>query len=407
MDSQIPKKIVVVGGGFGGIRTALDLSKKNLPNTKIILISDKPHFEYHAGLYRIVVGRSPLEVCIPLRDIFQGKHVEVVEDTINEVDLKEKRLGGTSGSRYNFDFLVLALGSETSYFDLPGLKELSFGFKSISDALKLKRHIHEMFSSCVVATDKERECALRFVIVGGGATGVELACELALYTKKLAAKHALDNRLITIDLIDANDRLLRFLPPHISKCVVTQVEKLGVRILLNKRVVKKDIETVYLKDMQMRTKTVIWTAGVKPHYLYEQIKGLTFDEHGKVVVDESLQGSDNVFVIGDAAATAFSGMAQTAADQGSYVASVIAKKLRGETISPYPPKKPFYAIPIGSSRAVFVNNYVTLFGRVGWFLRRFADLQFFLSILPWNKALIAFQSDRVLWEQCPICSREN
>jgi len=123
------KRVVIVGGGFGGISAALELEKKRIPNLKIVLVSDRSHFEYTPALYRVVTGRSPLEVCIPLREIFEGKEVEVLEDTIIEADLDNKTLKGKSESNYSFDFLVLALGSETAYFNIPGLKELSFNFK--------------------------------------------------------------------------------------------------------------------------------------------------------------------------------------------------------------------------------------------------------------------------------------
>ena len=95
---------MIVGGGFGGIRAVMDLEAKNLPDTKITLISDKPHFEYHAALYRVVTGRSPLEVCVPLREIFAVKDIEVVEDSIVGVNLKERTLMGISGSHNKFDF---------------------------------------------------------------------------------------------------------------------------------------------------------------------------------------------------------------------------------------------------------------------------------------------------------------
>src|SRR3989344_8759292 len=116
-------KIIIIGGGFGGVRTALDLEAQKLSNTRIILISDKPHFEYYPTLYRVVTGSNPLEVCIPYREIFQNKELEIIEDTIEDVDLQTKTLTGKTGSYYRFDYLVLALGSETAYFDISGLAE--------------------------------------------------------------------------------------------------------------------------------------------------------------------------------------------------------------------------------------------------------------------------------------------
>lgn len=405
------KKIVIVGGGFGGVRAAFDLANKKIPNAKIILISDKPHFEYHPALYRVVTGRSPLEVCIPLRDIFGNKEVEVLEDRIIEANLKEMLLRGDSGSRYPFDYLVLALGSETVYFSIPGIKEFSFGFKSITEALRLKQHLHQIFQLCTVSAEDQEEdvCRMHFVIVGGGASGVELAGELAMYTKKLAEKHKVDLSLITVDLTEAAPRLLPALPEEISKRVNDRLRKLGVNIFLNRTVTEQEIEEVYLKDMKLKTKTVIWTAGVKPNRLYSEIQGLEFDKKGRVIVDEFLQakGFSSVFVIGDAVSTLYAGMAQTALRDGSFVSDIIARKFYGRSLESYKPKEPFYVIPVGPGWAAALIGKLWLYGRLGWWLRRLADLRFFLSILPLSKALLAFRSGKTLCESCAICAPED
>ena len=402
------KKIIIVGGGFGGVRCALDLAKKKLPNIKIVLISDRSHFEYHAALYRVVTGHSPLEVCIPLRDIFDGSDVEIIEDSISGVELEERQLRGRSGSRYSYDFLVLALGSETAYFNIPGLKELSFGFKSIHEALILKRHLHELFTACEQATAEEKVCAAHIVIVGGGASGTELAGDLAVYTRKLAKKHRLKPSLVTIDLIEAAPRLLPALPEDISTRVKKRLHNLGVNIFLNRVVVEEEVEKVYLKDMEMKTKTVIWTAGAKPNHLYSKIKGLLLDKKNRVIVDAFLQakGINNVFILGDAAATLYAGMAQTAIRNASFVAETIIKKSHGRPVEVYKTKKPFYAIPVGPGWAAAAIGNHQFYGRLGWWLRRLADFRFFLSVLPFKKALLAFQNGKTLCESCSICSVE-
>lgn len=401
------KKIIIVGGGFGGIRCALDLAKQNPNNAKAILISDKPHFEYHAALYRVVTGRSPLEVCIPLREVFEGKEVEVVEDTITKIDLKGRRLEGSSGSRYQFDYLVLTLGSETVYFNIPGLKEFSWGFKSITEALRLKKHLHQLFEACKISSDDREDdiCRMHLVIVGGGASGLELAGELAVYTKELAKKHGVDPSTITIDLIEATPRLLPSLPEDISERAKTRLHKLGVNIFLNRAVTEQELKGVRLKDMEMKTETVIWTAGVKPHHLYSEIQGLEFDKKGRIIVDEFLQakGWNDIFVMGDAAATPYTGMAQTAIHDGNFVANTILRKISGKPLEPYKHKAPFYAIPVGPGWAAVLIGKWRTYGRIGWLLRRLADFRFFLSILPFPKALLAFQSGKTLCESCAIC----
>ena len=405
---KIEGKIIIVGGGFGGISTALNLGKARLRNVNITLISDKSHFEYQAALYRVITGRSPLEACIPMRDIFDGKNIEALEDTIMDINTEEKKLEGKSGSRYSFDFLVLALGSETAYFNIPGLKELSFGFKSISEALALKKHLHELFKACAVSqTDQEEDvCRAHLVIVGAGASGVEIAGELAIYAKGLAKQHKISPSLVTIDLIEAASRVLPMMPEDVSEKATKQLRKLGVNIFLNRMVVKEEIEKVFLKDMEMRTKTVIWTAGAGPNHFYSQIEGLTLDKKGRVIVDEFLQAKNNpnLFVIGDAAATTYSGMAQTAIRDGEFVAKTIAKKIQNKPLESYQPRRPIYAIPVGPGWAAALIGDWRFYGRIGWWLRRLADFRYFLSILSFGKALLVFQNSKTLCESCNICT---
>jgi NADH dehydrogenase len=408
MNLEVDKKIIIVGGGFGGVRTALDLASKKIQDAKITLVSDKPHFEYTPSLYRVATGRSPLEVCIPLREIFVGKKVEVIEDRIEKINLQEKTLIGSSGSQYHFRYAVLALGSETNYFNIPGIQELAFGFKSINEALRLKKHLHEILEACK-NTDKEvKLCAAHIVIVGGGATGTEIAGELAVYLKNLARQHNFDPSLITLELIEASSRLLPFLPEKISWRVEKRLRSLGVNILLNRSLVKEELETVYLRDMEIKTKTMIWTAGVKPNRLYGETEGFKFDKKGRVLVDNFMQaqGFENIFVIGDGASTPYAGLAQTAIYDGRFVADAIEKKINGRALNPYRPQKPSYAIPLGPCWAAVSVGPFTLYGRLGWVVRRLADFRFFLYILPLQKAILAYRSEKTLCETCSICSLE-
>lgn len=385
-------KILIVGGGFGGVRAALDLEKSRLPNTKIILVSDKPHFEYHAALYRVVTGRSPLEVCVPLSEIFAGKNVEVLQDSIIGMDLGARRLEGFSGAHYSYDFLVLALGSETAYFDIPGLRELSFGFKSINEALRLKRHLHELFEA--------GRAPFNIVVVGGGASGTELAGELAIYTRKLARLHQVDPSLASIDLVEGASRILPLMPEDFSRKVAHRLRDLGVNIFVNRLLVKEEVESVHLRDMEMKTKTVIWTAGVAAHHLLGK---------KKVAVDKYLQakGRANVFVIGDAAATKYSGMAQTAIADGRHAARVIAARILRTKAPAYKPQKPGYAIPAGRGWAAVLIGNTRIYGILGWWIRRAIDFRYFLSILPFDKAVLAFRSGKTLCESCLVCTPEG
>lgn len=407
MNSNIEKRILIIGGGFGGIRCALDLEAKRIP-AKIVLINDRPHFEYQPALYRVAMGRSEKEACVPISEILEGKQVEFIEDKIVKVEVASKNLVGRSGKIYTFDYLLLALGSETAYFAIPGLKEFSFGLKSIADALRLRNHIHEMFTKCAARSDDEEEdvCRLHFVIVGGGATGIELAGEIAHYAKSQAVLHKIDPSFITIDLIEAASRILPMFPQEVSERVAHHLRSLGVNIFCNRQMTEAEMGELKVRGMTMKTETIIWTAGVKANALYQQVVGFSFDKKGRVLVDEYLRakGFDDVFVIGDGAATPYSGLAQAAISEGKVAAENIERLILGKQLRKYIPRKPAHVLPVGPSWAVAMVGPFTLYGFLAWIVRRLADFRYFLSILPIGRVLKIFFFKQDLCAACGICS---
>jgi NADH:ubiquinone reductase (H+-translocating) len=143
--------------------------------------------------------------------------------------------------------------------------------------------------------------------------------------------------------------------------------------------------------------------------LYKETKGLELDKKGRVLVDAVLQakGNDNVFVVGDAAATRYAGMAQTAIRDASFVAKTMYRKLHNHDTHPYTIKPPVYAVPVGAGYAAVVWRRLHVYGRMGWWIRRLADIKFFLSILPLRKALVVFRSGSKLCESCPVCCDDS
>jgi len=408
MNDKKETRVLILGGGFGGVACALKLAELNHPLVKARLVSDKPHFEYHGALYRLVTGRSPLEICMPLREIFNGRDVELVEDRVVEVNLKKKVVRGESDSIYGYDVLVMALGSETVYYDTPGLEKLAYGFKSIAEALKLKRHLHQLVGMVAREKDKQEQVSGgRIVVVGGGASGTELAGELAVYLRKLAKGHGVDPTLLSIDLVQSPNRLLPDLPEEMGKRIEEKLRSLGVNVYVNRRVVKEEVEKVYLKDMEMRAKTLVWTAGVMGNRLYGETKGLVIDKGGRVEVTTSMRakGWKRVYVVGDGAATRWGGMAQTALGDGKLVAENIVRKVGGEKLLKRANQKPIYAIPVGPGWAAVLIGERQYYGVVGWMLRRWLDWKVFTSLLPVGKAWTAFREGGVLSEQCEVCAR--
>lgn len=398
-------KIVIIGGGFAGVKCALSLSKKKLPKgTRIILVSDRTNFEYHGALYRIVTGHSPLEVCLPLREILDERKVEIVQDRIDKIDPKNNVLRGASDSVYHYDDLVIALGSQTVYFDVPGLKENAHGIKTIDDALRLKQHLHKTFAQCAAMDDSAKVCGSHFVVIGAGATGVEIAAELAVYTKRLAQKHGVDPSLVRIDLIESQSRILPILHEKFARRLTRKLEDLGVTIHTDARVIEGSVSSVHLKKMELKTKTIVWTAGVRAHALIEDA-GLAIDQRGRAVVCAHLRAKNqkNIYVAGDAASTQRSGMAQTALQDGMYIARTIKRSLYGK-----PPKKhkliqSIYAVPAGPGWAGASFYALRCYGRLGWWVRRLVDMVVFCAFLPLPKALRTFGAHKRVSENCPTC----
>ncbi|HET8574793.1 MAG TPA: NAD(P)/FAD-dependent oxidoreductase [Candidatus Paceibacterota bacterium] len=401
------RRIVIVGGGFAGVRTALELVRQNA-NAEITLVDNKFHFEYHSSLYRVVTGGSVMEVCIPFDDIFKGKNVNVVEDTIDNVVPREKVVWGTSGSKYHYDYLILALGSEANYFGIPGLQEYAYSFKSTNDALKLRRHVEKLFSNLQHDTPiEEKISSANIVIVGAGATGVEIAGQIVEFAKGLAKENHLDPSFVTIDLIEAQGRVLPLLHETASTLVEARLRELGVNIFLNHVVEKDELEAIHMKTMSMDTRTVIWTAGVKAHSMYSHIEGAECNRRGCVKVTENFEipNVPDVFIIGDGAEAQWGGMAQTAERQGKHVAKILAARILGKSEREirYVPKEPAYAVPVGPNWAIVQWGRFTYHGILGWMLRRAVDFKYFLSILPFAKAFEAFRQGKI---PCKLYDKE-
>ena len=389
----IPTSILILGGGFAGCEAAKKLARARIPDTTIRLMDPKTYFEYHAALYRFATGKSPLEACLPYHDIFEGCDIDVVKDSAVHIDLQSRTVEGKSGSHYHYDILILALGSETSYFDIHGVAEYSFGMKSATEALRLKTHVEEVCEKAI-GKNSGKEALLHFVVVGGGASGVELAAELASFTKVLALKYSLNPSIVHIDLIEAAPRILAFLPESVSCLAEARLRQLGVNVILNHSLVQEKGGQIELADASIRTKTVVWTAGMRGNSLVEKTPGFILDRKGRIEVDDCLQakGVEHVYVLGDLAATKQSGMAQTALYDGSFVADVLLAKARSLKTPSYAPREPVYAVPVGPRWAVVSRNGRVVSGRVGWMLRRSLDLFVFLKLLPFRKALRAFTS---------------
>lgn len=382
------QRVVVAGGGFAGVKAALELSKQ--PNLDVTLISDKASFEYHAALYRTSTGRSVLEVALPLADIFGSKPVTLIQNKVTAIDSAKQTLTTADGWTYHYDTAIMALGSVTSYFGIKGLAEFSFSLKSVDDATRLRNHLHHALVS--------GQADLNYVIVGAGPSGVELAGELTTYLKKIRHGHKID-RPFSVSLVEAAPRVLPSLPEGVSHKVAKRLTNLGISIHTNTAVKAETADQLQLPEGNIKTHTVIWTAGVTGNPFFgENPKVFKLAKGNRVEVDAHLQAAPNVYVLGDSAATEQSGWAQTAL----YDANFIARKLSGKPAT-YHPHNPIAAVPVGDRWCIVAGRRRIYSGYPGWIVRRWLDWQLYSSIMPLPMAIRSWAYGSKRAETCPTC----
>jgi NADH dehydrogenase len=374
-------RVLIAGGGFGGVRAALDLARN--PAFSVTLISKNKNFEYYPGLHKMLGVSEYAPVSIPLATLFKNTKVSVIIDTVTSIDPEQKKVSGTAGE-YAGDFLVLALGGQTEYFNISGLAELAYGFKSVADAQKLRNHVEEVFKKHTKTDKTETLVGLHMVVVGAGPNGVDLAGELACLDRSLAKKYGIAESLVTVDLIEAGPRILGMMPESVSSRVEKRLRELGIHVFCNRDLREQESWTVMLADMEIGARTLVWTAGVAINTVIAQVKAFTFGKKGRVVVDNHLQavGFSNVFCIGDIADTQYAGLAQTALADGAYVAKYIAGSATKKAAPCYAAKGIAYNIGVGPRWSVLVMGKFAWYGIAPYILRTLIDIKFFLSILP-------------------------
>jgi len=396
MDKPEKRKILILGGGFGGIKAALELAGR--AKFDVTLISDQTNFRYYPMLYRSATGGSRVASTIPLLEIFGDKGLKVINDTAKTLDRAKKQVRCISGKVYEYDVLVIALGSVTNFFGVKGLREHAFGIKSIEEAQKLRDHLHKQLLD-------EQKPDINYIVIGGGATGVELAGALPGYIRHIMKRHGLEPRAVNVDVVEGEKRVMPRMSEKYSARVAKRLRNLGVKLYLGQKVLAETADSLKLSGRTLSSETVVWTAGVTTNPFIAS-NGFALSEHGKAVVNENLQAEDSIFIIGDNADTQFSGMAQTALRDGLYVAKQLIKQAAGRTLEPYEPKRPVYVTPVGNFWAAVSWGEREIFGPIAWLLRRTADLRAYHDYEPWWKAGKRWMAENEPEENCPICSKK-
>lgn len=388
------KKIVILGAGFAGIRVAKSLAKKI--DHEIILIDKSPVHLYTPDLYEIassVHSKMTEECLVNLKDsvatdiysIIPKDKVEFIKAEIVSINPDKQIVTYTKG-KITYDYLVLALGSSTNYYDIPGLEQFSYPVKTIHDAIVINCHIEIYFKELWKKGTKKN---VVINIGGGGATGVEFGGEMVKYISKLCRKYQYPRKRVTIQLIQGSNELIG-LGKEVSDIAKKRLESKGVKIIFNKYIKRVTPNKIFVQGKDETKQTsfdsdiLIWTGGVKVNPVVGEA----------IEVDEHLRSKEykNIFAAGDNALFAEDGkrtpmLAQAAWEEGRVIAENIASIFKKEPLRPFFSKDYLAIIPIAGKFGIVKWGDRVFSGYWCWVFRRLTDLWYALQILPFWKAL--------------------
>ncbi len=388
-------RVVIVGGGFGGLTAAQAL--KNEP-VEVTLIDRRNYHLFQPLLYQVATGAlSPGEIASPIRNVLaKQKNAKVLLGDVVDLDAEAREVILRDGARVPYDSLVVATGSATSYFGHDDWKKVAPGLKTIDDATEMRKRILFAFEAAERETDLETQRAwLTFVLVGGGPTGVELAGALAEIAND-TLKHdfrTIDPRKSQIILVEGTERLLQTFPPDLSEAAETSLRRKGVRTRAHATVTAITSEGVTIKfadhEEHIPTHTVLWAAGVRASKLGKVVGDRTGAqlEKGRVVVEEdcSIKGHREIFVVGDLqyfthqTGKPLPGVAQTAMQGGTYVAKTILKRLRDQKTEPFRYWDKGNLAVIGRLSGVAQIGRLHFHGALAWFIWLFVHILYLIG----------------------------
>jgi len=405
MTNQI-HRIVVVGGGFGGLWATRALADAPV---SVTLIDRENHHLFQPLLYQVATaGLSSPDIAAPLRHILRKqKNVEVRLASVVRVEPAARRVWLDDGNAVDYDTLLLASGATHTYFGHDDWAPFAPGLKTLDDALLLRRRLLLAFERAEVETDPaRREAWLSFAIVGGGPTGVELAgtlAEIARHTLKREFRH-IDPASAKVRLLEAGPRILSSFPESLSNKARKQLERLGVEVVTGTPVDSIDAEGYRLGGKFVPARTVVWAAGVAASPIAQSL-GVTLDRSGRVPVltDLTVPGHPEIFVAGDLATITqdgklVPGIAPAAKQMGRHVAQTIRARLAGRNSTPFRYRDYGNLATIGRMAAVVDLHGFRLSGLLAWWFWLAAHVFFLIGfrnrivvLLNWFMAYWSYQ----------------
>jgi NADH dehydrogenase len=405
--TETPHRVVIVGGGFGGLSAAKAFG--NARNVHVTLIDKRNFHLFQPLLYQVATGAlSPANIAAPLRGILRRqRNTQVLMAEVTGLDPDTKQVILSDGEQVPYDSLIIATGARHFYFGNDGWERHAPGLKTVEDATEIRRRVLYAFEAAEREDDPQlvREW-LTFVVVGAGPTGVEMAgsiAEIAHHTLRHDFR-AIDPASARVILIEGGERVLPAFTPDLSQNAADTLRGMGVEIRLKTSVTHVESDGVTFRQgeqtRQIATRNIVWSAGVQGSALGKLLAervGTTLDKAGRVIVepDLSLKGQPDVYVIGDLAHFAHQdgkplpGVAQVAMQGGRYVAAHLQRKLRGQ------PSKPFRYLDLGTmatigrAAAVAQIGDLHLTGFLGWLTWLFIHIMYIVAFE--NRVLILIQ----------------
>ncbi len=397
------KKIVILGGGYGGVLTAKKLAKKfkNNKEIEIKLIDRNPYHTLLTELHEVAANRAPEDsIKIDLKKIFAGLKVDVVLDEVTNIDFKTKKLTSEKAT-YAYDYLVIGTGSKPTFFGIPGAEENTLSFWSYDDAVALKRQIRDMYT--LAAKEKNaavRRSMLTFVVVGAGFTGVELIGEMAENRDELCKEFFIDPSEVRLVVADMAPKVLPILPDKLIQKAEARLRKLNVEIVTSAKITEVGKGSVALGEKNIvDAHTVVWTAGVEGSELVGTL-GDNVQQQGRkrIVTNENLESVDhkNVYVVGDNIFFIPEGetrpvpqMVENAEQAAPVIANNIAADINGTAKKAYKPGFHGTMVSIGSRYGVanvgLPGKFFMLTGFMAMLSKHFINMFYLSQVVGFNK----------------------
>lgn len=392
------KRVVIVGGGFGGLKLA---NRLNGSNFQVVLIDKNNYHQFPPLLYQVASsGLESSSISFPYRKIFQDKkdfHFRLAEVT---AVIREKNLIRTTIGELRYDYLVLASGTTTNFFGNKDIERQALPMKTIEEALVLRNTLLSNFEKAIICTDeKEKQALMNIVIVGGGATGVEVSGVLSEMKRFVLPKDYPDLKTpMNIYLLEGSPRLLGAMSNESSEHAEKFLKEMGVIVMLNKKVVDFRDGKVMLDDGdEIETKTFIWVSGVAATQ-FDEIAKEELGRGGRILVDEynRMKGCANIFAIGDVCLQTETDypqghpqVAQVAIQQGSLLADNLKRIEDGEPLKPFHYRNLGTLATVGRNKAVADLNKLKLQGFLAWLVWMGVHLRSILGVK--NKIMVLIE----------------